>query len=41
MPNCYNHPEEMLVTAEGGLRVITLNRPAAEFLAQQKRNQRQ
>ena len=28
MPNLYDLPEELLVTAEGGLRIITLNRPA-------------
>ncbi|MFL6602440.1 MAG: enoyl-CoA hydratase/isomerase family protein [Steroidobacteraceae bacterium] len=27
MPNLYNLPDELLVTAEGGLRIITLNRP--------------
>lgn len=28
MPNLYDLPEELLVTAEGGLRIVTLNRPA-------------
>jgi len=27
MPNLYNLPDELLVAAEGGLRIITLNRP--------------
>ena len=28
MANLYDLPEELLVTAEGGLRIVTLNRPA-------------